>query len=174
MCLDRIVLKKAQQGDLAAVEKLLKKYERYIFNTALGFFKDSFIAADAAQEAMIKIYQNLNQFRFESSFKTWIFRITTNTCKDIARKHKNEISIDLVKDPRIQDETPDSALDSKEQRTDIINAIQSLDDDHRNVIILRELNGQSYDQIASTLDISVGTVKSRIYRARGQLKEILK
>ncbi len=175
MCLDRVELKKAQQGNLAAVEKLLKKYERYVFNTALGFFKDSFLAADAAQEAMIKIYRSLGSFRFESSFKSWIFRITVNACKDMLRRQKAEMPLEDSAERLLSDDSasPEQALDAKETKRTIIDAIKSLDDDHRNVIILRELNGQSYDQIARTLDISVGTVKSRIFRARTRLKEIL-
>ena len=176
MCLDRVELKKAQQGDLAAVEKLLKKYERYVFNTALGFFKDGFLAADAAQEAMIKIYRSLGSFRFESSFRSWIFRITVNACKDMLRKQKDEITLDDSAERIISDESgsPERALDAKETKQTIIDAIRSLDDEHRNVIILRELNGQTYEEIARTLDISVGTVKSRIFRARTRLKEILR
>ncbi len=89
MCLDRILLKKAQNGDIEAVEKLLKRYERYVFNTALGFFKNAYDASDAAQEAMIKIYRKINDFRGDASFRSWIFRITINVCKDILRKTKD-------------------------------------------------------------------------------------
>jgi RNA polymerase sigma-70 factor, ECF subfamily len=175
MCFDRLLLKKAQQGDIAAVEKLLAKYERYVYNVALGFFKDSFDAADAAQEAMIKIYKKLNSFRGDSSFKSWIFRLTINTCKDELKRKKNIITFqnEILDSKPSQDFTPEEALLEKNHRAEIITAINQLDEDHRHVIILRDINDQTYDQIARTLEISIGTVKSRISRARGKLKEIL-
>ncbi len=175
MCLDRILLKKAQNGDIEAVEKLLRRYERYVFNTALGFFKNAYDASDAAQEAMIKIYRKIGAFRGDASFRSWIFRITINVCKDMLRKTKEVLPIDDEDFANLQSDsmTPEQALDNKLERARVIDAIQQLDEDFRNVIILRELNDESYEDIARQLDISEGTVKSRIFRARNKLKELL-
>jgi len=175
MCFDRILLKRAQSGDLEAIEKLLSKYEKYVFNTALGFFKDSFDASDAAQDAMIKIYRKLNSFRFESSFKSWVFRLTVNTCKDALRKRRDILTIDdnIFDNQESADVSPEKAVIDKAQREEIVGAIEKLDEDHKNVIILRDINDFTYDQIAKILDITVGTVKSRIFRARNKLKELL-
>jgi len=175
MCLDRLLLKRAKNGDIEAVEKLLKRYERYVFNTALGFFKNAYDASDAAQEAMIKIYQKIGSFREEASFRSWIFRITVNVCKDMVRKTKDVLPMDDTGflSGQIDEMTPEKALDDKLERERVIAAISQLDEDHRHVIILRELNDQSYEEIARQLDISEGTVKSRLFRARNKLKELL-
>lgn len=176
MCLDRILLKKAQNGDIEAVEKLLRRYERYVFNTALGFFKNPYDASDAAQEAMIKIYRKIGDFRGDASFRSWIFRITINVCKDILRKAKDVLLMDdtALVSAKVDSMTPEKALDDKLARERVIEAIMQLDEDFRNVVILRELNDQTYEEIARQLSISEGTVKSRLFRARSKLKESLK
>ena len=175
MCLDRILLKKAQNGDIEAVEKLLRRYERYVFNTALGFFKNPYDASDAAQEAMLKIYQKINSFRGDASFRSWIFRITINVCKDILRKTKDVLATDedSIINAQVDSMTPEQVLTEKLDRERVIEAIMQLDEDFRNGVILKELNDQSYEEIARQLDISEGTVKSRLFRARNKLKELL-
>ena len=175
MCLDRILLKKAQNGDIEAVEKLLRRYERYVFNTALGFFKNAYDASDAAQEAMIKIYRKLGDFRGDASFRSWIFRITINVCKDILRKAKDVLPMDeeMLVSAQVDSMTPEQALTEKLDRKRVTDAIMQLEEDFRNVIILRELNDQTYEEIARQLGLSEGTVKSRLFRARNKLKELL-
>jgi RNA polymerase sigma-70 factor, ECF subfamily len=175
MCFDQFLIKKAQKGDMQSLEKILFKYEKYVFNIALGFFKNTYDASDAAQEAMIKIYKKLSTYEFNSTLKTWIFRITVNTCKDQQKKKHELLGFDetSVAMSQIDPATPETKLMAKNQNEHVIHAINALDNDHKNVLILRELNDQTYDQIATTLGISIGTVKSRISRARNKVRDIL-
>ena len=131
------------------------------------------------QEAMIRIYRAIATFKGQSSFATWVYRITMNSCLDELRRRKarRQTSMDALVDqgwaPVDPDDTPEEAGVRNEKQAVLHNAIQALPDDMRAVIVLRDINGYSYNEIADILDANVGTVKSRISRARERLREIL-
>lgn len=176
---EKSVILRAQNGDSESFVLLVEKYKNAVFTVCYSLLKDYHDANDAAQETFIKAYKNVKRFNFDSSFQTYITRIAINTCKDEFRKkaRQNEnISIDSdenlceIKD---SSDTPEAAFEKKERREKVRRAIGDLPQKYREVIVLRDLNGISYDEIAKILKTSTGTVKSRINRARNALKEIL-
>lgn len=181
---EQILLEKAKAGDIAAFEELIEGYQKKIFNLAYRIIGNYDDAGDMAQEALIRIYRSIANFKEQSSFSTWIYRITTNVCLDEIRKRKNKKVISLDEEIRMEDGEmkrqfmsddiqPDAAAEQKELRTMVNNAINSLPEDQRLVITLRDIQGLSYDEISTVLDCPAGTVKSRISRARQALKNVL-
>lgn len=170
-------------GNLDAFDELIEKYQKTAYNIALRMLKNPDDAMDISQEAFIKVYKSIKTFNFESAFSTWLYRIVTNTCLDFLRKkNANVYSIDnpiQTDDGEIERDIPDSsdgpeeALEKKLTKELVNNAINKLDENHRIVIILRDIQGFSYEEISNILDCSIGTVKSRINRARNNLKEII-
>ena len=174
-----LLVKQAQNGDSTALEELLFAYEKRVYNIAYRYMGNEADAFDMAQETLIKIYKRIRAFKGESSFSSWVYRITVNTCLDGLRKHKkNVISLEgtLESGASYKDEkmdTPEETAVRKERQKFVQRAINALSPDHKSVIILRDINGLSYEEVALCLSVSVGTVKSRISRARQKLKEIL-
>lgn len=173
--MDEKIIDRALNGEINAYEKIVFEYERKVYNIAFRMFKNKTDAEDMAQEVFIKIYQKLNLFNFKSSFSTWIYRITVNTCLDEIRKRKREKNISLESDYQKEIESnykePERTLDSNEKLKKVEKVLYDLNEKHRVVIVLRDINGFSYDEIAKILDIKKGTVKSRISRARSKLIE---
>ena len=171
----------AQQGDMGAFEELVKLYEKRVYALTLRMCKHPEDAAEAAQEAFLSAWQGLPFFRGEASFSTWLYRLASNACVDLLRRegrHKNaagpsfndeEAGVDVA-DHAPQ---PQEALERKELKAQIEAGLQSLTPDHRQVLILREMHQLSYDEISAVLEVDVGTVKSRINRARKQLRNFL-
>jgi RNA polymerase sigma-70 factor (ECF subfamily) len=176
---EALLIKSAQKGNDAALEALLFAYEKKVYNVAYRFMGNEADAYDMAQEALIKIYKGLRTFRLESSFSSWVYRLTVNTCLDGLRKRKKSpLSLDSTMESGVVIEdknsgTPEEHALNIESREDIQKAINTLSDDHRITVVLRDIQGLSYDEIAETLNISIGTVKSRLSRGRQRLKEIL-
>ena len=174
-----LLVKQAQKGDSTALEELLLAYEKRVYNTAFRYMGNEADAYDMAQEALIKIYKRIKAFKGDSSFSSWVYRITVNTCLDGLRKNrKNVVSLEAsiesgasYKDD--SNDTPEEMTLRIELQEDIQKAINTLSPDHKSVVILRDINGLSYEEVATCLSVSVGTVKSRISRARMRLKEIL-
>ncbi len=179
---ERSLIQKAQKGDMAAFEALVRQHERMVYNLALRTLGNDSDAQDASQEAFIKAWTGLGSFRGDSKFSVWLYRLVSNVCMDMLRRRKNEaLSLTVSDDDRgetildIPDESssPQSLLEKKELREDIQSAINSLPEDYRRVILLRELADLSYEEIAKVLGLDIGTVKSRIFRARKKLCAIL-
>lgn len=177
-----ILIQRAQRGDTNAFGTLVASYEKFIFNVACKMFSNSEDAADVAQEALIKAYKNIDKFDFNSSFSTWIYRITVNACIDEMRKRKGResISIDAEDEEsglvlQIEDASlgAEETVIQNETVSEVRTAIEKLSEEHKTVIILRDLQDMTYEQVAQTLDVSVGTVKSRLARARKSLKDII-
>lgn len=169
------LIKKAQSGDLRAFEQLVEQHYTRIYNIALGIMGNPHDAEDAAQNVLIKIHRAIGDFKLQSKFSTWVYRITTNVCMDEMRKRKRNQSVssdDLAEDAFGTDDAESHAL-RREDVESLRNAIAALKDEHRKVIVLRDINGFSYEEIAQLTGSSVGTVKSRINRARTALKDIL-
>lgn len=173
---DKELVKRVQKGDKGAFDVLVLKYEQKIVNLVMRYVRDQEQALDITQEAFIKAYRALPRFRGDSAFYTWLYRIAVNTAKNYLaaqRRRPADVELDL-QDPeqyglhaRLKEtDTPEGVTLSQELRATLEKAIASLPDDLRTAIILRELDGMSYEEIAQTMDCPVGTVRSRIFRAR--------
>lgn len=180
----KILIDKAIGGDSDAFSALICRVQNKAYSIAFRYMNSDYDARDMMQESFIKMYRNLDKFNFESAFDTWYFRILINCCLDELRKRKNKesYSLDIIPDGKdepmavdIPDESPgpEAELISKERQKLVREAILALPEDHRNIIILRELEQLSYDEIGQALDLDPGTVKSRLSRARQKLKQII-
>lgn len=181
---EQLLLRKAKAGDVEAFEQLVEAYGKKVYNLALRMTGNHDDAADLAQEAFIRVFKSISGFKEQSSFSTWIYRITTNVCLDEIRKRKNKKVISLDEDIRMddgemkrqvvsEDPLPDELAEREELRSIVNAAINSLPEDQRIVITLRDLQGLTYEEIARILDCPGGTVKSRINRARQALRNVL-
>ena len=170
------LVKRVQKGDKGAFDLLVLKYQHKIVNLVMRYVRDPEVALDITQESFIKAYRALPRFRGDSAFYTWIYRIAVNTAKNhlaAQRRRPTDIELDL-QDPEQYDlhaklketDTPEGVSISNEVQEILERAIAALPEDLRMAIILRELDGMSYEEIAQTMDCPVGTVRSRIFRAR--------
>jgi RNA polymerase sigma-70 factor (ECF subfamily) len=168
---DFSLIKRFIEGDELVFSELLKRHKEKVRNIIYITLSNVDGVDDIAQEVFITVYRHLKNFRFESQFTTWLYRITINKCKDHLRK-KNIRSIFLP----LKDEEP--VFESIDENTDVQNivrnAIATLPDKLRIPLVLKDLEGFSYQEIADTMECEIGTVKSRIFRAREALKKILK
>lgn len=183
--LEKLLVKKSQSGDIESFELLISSYDKRAYNIAYRVMGNEEDAKDMAQEALLRVFRSIKDFKGQSAFSTWLYRIVTNVCLDELRKRKNDKYISM--DSTIQTEngelhmelcsdkeTPESAYERVEQRELIKSAINELSEDYKSVIVLRDIQGFSYDEISNMLDCSLGTVKSRINRARNMLRDKLK
>ena len=176
------LIEKAKAGDVKSFEILIANYKKRAFNIAYRMLGNLEDANDVTQESFLKIYRSIDKFKGKSSFSTWLYSIVSNTCIDFIRRNrkKTTISIDTNYDEdgyeiEIADEknTTESLFEKKEIIRSIHDAINRLNHDQKIVIILRDIQGFSYFEISKILNISEGTVKSRISRGRKNLKNIL-
>lgn len=174
--LDLVLVQRVQQGDKNAFNLLVKKYQNKIAGLISRYVSNQGDIADVAQEAFIKAYRALPNFRGDSAFYTWLYRIAVNCAKNsiVAKSRKppaNDIDADDAEfydcaDAMRSNASPENLLLSEEVRTVIFNTIDSLPEDLKTAITLREIEGMSYEEIAVVMDCPVGTVRSRIFRAR--------
>lgn len=174
------IVKKAQNGDISAFEMLIEEHKNNVYKTAYSMVGNHHDASDISQIAFIKAYQNLSKFNFKSSFSTWLYRITVNSCLDEIRKRKRNSDGNVAIDDDenafeviSESDTPEEAVERDELKRAVWKNINKLSDKYKKVIIYRDINGFSYDEIAKIEKCSVGTVKSRINRARQALKELI-
>ena len=173
------VIKRILEGDINAFELLMTAYEKNVYNLALRMCSNPEDAADMTQEAFIKAYNSLPSFRGDSKFSVWLYRIVSNVCLDFLRKQKRRPSVSLSLEDesgesvelQIPDESasPHKLLEQKLSREAVRRGLNELPPEHRQILILRELQGLSYDEISEALGLESGTVKSRIFRARKKL-----
>lgn len=178
---EKLLLTQAKSGDEASFELLLTGVKSRAYNIALRYMRDPEDAMDVLQESFIKVFRHLKQFNEESSFDTWVYRIVVNSCNDMLRKNNriktadaydpDEGPGDLLLNLPDSSASPEELLMRKEQAGLIMNCLDTLGDEYREVIILRDIQGFSYIEISQALDCSIGTVKSRINRARLRLRE---
>lgn len=176
--IDQQLVERAQRGDKKAFELLVAKYQRKLGRLLSRFIRDAAEVEDVAQEAFIKAYRALPSFRGDSAFYTWLYRIAINTAKNaLAARGRSPIEYDLDRhegeEPnhevlaRMKDTaTPEALALTEEIRSIVTSAIDALPEDLRTAIQLRELEGLSYEEIANAMECPVGTVRSRIFRAR--------
>jgi RNA polymerase sigma-70 factor (ECF subfamily) len=181
---DSLLVERVQQGDKSAFDILVGKYQHKILKLVGRYVRDPDEAMDVAQEAFIKAYRALGSFRGDSAFYTWLYRIAINTAKNYlaaARRRPEDYNMDL-QDPEQYEmhgrlssmDTPEGNVLSEEIRQTVNAAIEALPEDLRTAIILREMEGMSYEEIATTMECPVGTVRSRIFRAREAIDKQLK
>jgi RNA polymerase sigma-70 factor, ECF subfamily len=174
---DLSLVQRVQHGDRGAFDVLVLKYQHKVVKLVMRYVRNPAEAEDIAQDAFIKAYRALPQFRGDSAFYTWLYRIAINTAKNaVVARDRNPVDFDLdmtnndesyEMQGRLKDsETPEALVLTDEIRTTVNAAIANLPDDLRTAIVLRELEGLSYEEIAATMDCPVGTVRSRIFRAR--------
>ena len=174
---DLSLVRRVQRGDKSAFDLLVRKYQHKVVKLVMRYMRDPADAEDVAQEAFIKAYRALPQFRGDSAFYTWLYRIAINTAKNaIVSRGRSPIDYDLdLQNPeesyeaqsRLADmATPEALVLTEEIRSIVNAAIGALPEDLRTAIVLRELEGMSYEEIAASMDCPVGTVRSRIFRAR--------
>ena len=173
-----------QQGDEAAFEEFVTKFERPIYNLALRHLGNPQDAQDAAQEVFLRVYRGIGRFRADAKLSTWVYQIAMNVCVDMVRRHTrhpetsmtqtddedNESMIDLP------DETyaPEPLYERAALREELATALQQLTPEHREIVVLRDVSGLSYEEIAGVLQLTQGTVKSRLFRARDRLAAVLR
>ena len=174
---DLSLVRRVQRGDKGAFDALVLKYQHKVVKLVMRYVRNPAEAEDIAQEAFIKAYRALPQFRGDSAFYTWLYRIAINTAKNaVVSRDRSPIDFDLDlqnsdesydMQGRLKDsETPEALTLTEEIRSTVNSAIDALPEDLRTAIVLRELEGLSYEEIAATMDCPVGTVRSRIFRAR--------
>ncbi|MCB9651845.1 MAG: sigma-70 family RNA polymerase sigma factor [Deltaproteobacteria bacterium] len=181
---DLELVNRARSGDRQAFGKLVETYQRRVYAIAFGILRSREDAWDAAQEAFVKAYKNLDRFEGTSAFYTWMYRITYNLSIDHLREKKRRETTDLDENRRLEEaledsgrkvsEHPDEMSGRKELSRVLHEAMDKLTDKHRAIIVLREVEGLSYEEMADVLGISKGTVMSRLFHARKNLQALLR
>lgn len=182
--LERALIEKCKNGDIESFEKLIEKYQVVAFNIAYRMIGNKEDASDMAQEALIKVFKSLKSFRGDSSFSTWFYRIVTNKCIDTLRKMKKVKTVSLDKEFETESGSysmevadnkylPDKLYEVKEKQELVQAALKKVPEKYRTVLVLRDIQGFTYDEIVEITNNPLGTVKSRISRGRLLLKEIL-
>ena len=185
---DLTLVKRVREGDQRAFKLLVERYERKVFSVAYGMLKDKEECRDVTQEAFVKVYKYLDHFKGDSSFYTWLYRITVNICIDVLRR-KNASKAEHVEfDETVEMDSaeanigalgsqlgtnPQKSVLRKELAAKIDEALQVVPEKHRAILLLREVEGMSYEDLARTLDIPKGTVMSRLFHARAKVQKIL-
>jgi RNA polymerase sigma-70 factor, ECF subfamily len=176
---ERELVKKCRAGDSRFYEPLVRAYEPQGLRLALGMMGNMDDAQDALQEAFVKAFRSLGRFDTQRAFGPWFFQILRNQCRDQLRSRKSRFRVEVVDDEILEfqaDTTPGSSRRERERgeaRRILWKGLERLPEDHREVLVLKELQGLRYQEIASILDIPDGTVASRLYHARKALKDTL-
>ena len=185
---DLTLVKRVRDGDQRAFKLLVERYQRKVYAVALGMLKDKEEAMDVSQEAFVKVYKYLDHFKGDSSFYTWLYRITVNICIDVMRRkgasggETEEFDENVANDlsearigalgSRLGTNPQKSAL-RRELAEKIQEALATVPEKHRAILLLREIEGMSYEDLARTLEIPKGTVMSRLFHARAKVQKIL-
>lgn len=186
---DLALVQRVQRGDVRAFDLLVLKYQRRVERLIARFVRDTDLVQDIAQEAFIRAYRALPQFRGESAFYTWLYRIAVNTAKKqlmvlgrdpvitesaLADRRDEEDETSAPQLEQRDEETPEAVLAGKEVARVVNEAIEALSEDLRQAVVLREIEGLSYEEIAQVMNCPVGTVRSRIFRAREAIAQRLR
>lgn len=178
---DSALVRASQEGDAEAFDRLVEAHYRSVYNTAYRMLRTPSAASDATQATFVRVWEALSSFRGDASFSTWLYRITMNVCLDELRRNKNKpLSLTVEDDdgeaPRQRDipdfsDEPASTAEQRQLQELVHEAIGRLSEDFRAVIVLYDIRGLSYQEIGDALEIPLGTVKSRLNRARQALRE---
>lgn len=176
------LIKQAVSGDSEALEEVLSCYEKRVYNIAYRVMGNEIDAQDAAQEALTKMYMNIGSFGFRCAFSSWVYKLTVNTCIDLIRKNKyhsydKSIELDSSIGNEVIDKTagsnPEDFLNNSELLENILSELYKLNINDRVAIVLKDIQGFSYQEISEITGVSVGAVKSRLFRGRERLKKQL-
>ena len=180
---DDVMIRKAAAQDAAAFEQLMLLHQKPVYNICWRMAGNAEDALDLSQEVFLKLWRTLAQYQFDAAFSTWLYRMTQNVCIDFLRRRRRQQTVPLTfEDADGEEQTyavpdvqplPEEQVELKLTRETLAAAMAQLLPEHRAVLQLRVVNEMSYEQIADVLDIQIGTVKSRLSRARNQLKKIL-
>lgn len=180
---DELLIRRAQRGDADAFEQLLLEHQKNVYNLCYRMAGNPDDAMDLSQETFLRAWRCLDQYQFASAFSTWLYRLCSNICIDFLRRRRRQQTVPLTfEDADGEEQTyavpdaqplPEEQVELKLTRETLAAAMAHLLPEHRAVLQLRVVNEMSYEQIADVLDIQIGTVKSRLSRARNQLKKIL-
>ena len=180
---DELLIRRAQRGDADAFEQLLLEHQKNVYNLCYRMAGNPDDAMDLSQETFLRAWRCLDQYQFASAFSTWLYRLCSNICIDFLRRRRRQQTVPLTfEDADGEEQTyavpdaqplPEEQVELKLTRETLAAAMAQLLPEHRAVLQLRVENEMSYEQIADVLDIQIGTVKSRLSRARNQLKKIL-
>jgi RNA polymerase sigma-70 factor, ECF subfamily len=185
---DLTLVKRVRSGDQRAFKLLVERYQRKVFAVALGMLKDKEEARDVSQEAFVKVYKYLEHFKGDSSFYTWLYRITVNICIDVIRRRGSGRGEHVEFDETEAFDSPDAQIGAlgsrlgtnpqksalrRELAQKIQEALEQVPEKHRAILLLREVEGLSYEDLARTLEIPKGTVMSRLFHARTKVQKIL-
>ena len=179
------LIRRAQQGDNGAFEELLLLHQKKVYNLCLRMSANPDDALDLSQEAFLRAWRSLGQYQFEANFSTWLFRLTSNICIDFLRRKKRRQETSLTESYDDSDEgaelsvpdmqpSPEQQAMTNETKIELARAMEQLSPEHREILQLRVIEDLPYEQIADILGVRVGTVKSRLARARLSLRKILK
>ncbi len=179
------LIRRAQQGDNGAFEELLLLHQKKVYNLCLRMSANPDDALDLSQEAFLRAWRSLGQYQFEANFSTWLFRLTSNICIDFLRRKKRRQETSLTESYDDSDEGaelsvpdaqpgPEQQAMTNETKIELARAMEQLSPEHREILQLRVIEDLQYEQIADILGVRVGTVKSRLARARLALRKILK
>lgn len=180
---EAITVRRVLDGDVNAFEPLVREYEKTVYNLALRTVGNAEDAADITQEAFIRAYNSLPSFRGDSRFSSWLYRIVSNLCLDFLRSRSRHAVVSLSREDGEGEETeaeiadesqsPELLLDRKLTREAVRQGLDALPREQRDILLLREIRGMSYEEIGEALGLEAGTVKSRLFRARKKLCEQL-
>ncbi|MHC4952368.1 MAG: sigma-70 family RNA polymerase sigma factor [Planctomycetota bacterium] len=180
----------AQKGDRDAFAQLVRRYESQVYTMSMRLLSNREDARDLAQEVFLTVYQSLDRFRGEAQFRTWLYRVTINRCRDEIRrrrtvKHTRPVSLEALAgapgdadgghalEPEAREPSPEAVARGREAELAVSDAVSRLPDELRETIVLRDVQDLAYDDIARVLEVPVGTVRSRLNRARTRLAELL-
>lgn len=185
---DHSLVQRARSGDERAFRLLVERYQKKVYAVALGMVKDREEAMDVVQEAFVKVHRSLESFKSDATFYTWLYRITVNVCIDVIRRRGAARSETVEFDEHIAHDlaeanlgavssqlgnNPEKAVLQREVGEKIQAALEQIPEKHRAILLLRELDGLSYEELAQALDIPKGTVMSRLFHARAKVQKLL-
>lgn len=176
---DKELVEQTLAGKTESFEKLVRKYQDRLYSTLVYVTGSTHEAEEVAQDAMLQAYSKLATFRGNSSFYTWVYRIAFNACVSRRRKRRPRLSLSQMQDAAGLDpidggESPQAVLERAERADQIQTALSKLSDEYRTILILREMEDCDYDAIAEMLSIPIGTVRSRLHRARAAMRDLLR
>lgn len=176
---EQVLVMRAQRGDQEAFRVLVERYQKLVYTLALRLVSNPHDGEDVAQEAFLSAWKGLPKFRMDAKFSTWLYRLTVNAATDLLRRRQKEQTHHSLEDEQqpvqVPDRTPgpEEQAQAAERRAILQRAIDSLTENHRKILLLREVNGLDYQEIGQVLELTPGTVKSRLARARRELRDKL-
>ena len=170
---DVVLIQRYLEGDVAAFDELMRAHEDRVFGVCMRMMRDREAALDATQETFLTVFRKADRYKAEAAFSTWLYRVAVNTCYDHLRRVRRRRTEPMPETPEPPDTRSESDLEAVELRPALEQALRRLSPEFRAVIVLVDMQGLSLEQTAEVLDVPMGTVKSRLFRARRQLAESL-